>query len=42
MTLQEIPTCLGLGATIQIHPVTTPEELTKGVTAIRQTSHKYY
>jgi hypothetical protein len=35
------PLFLGLGATIQIHPVTTTEDLTKGVTAIGQAAHKY-
>ena len=31
---------LGLRATIQIHPVTNPEDLAKGVRAIGQAVHK--
>jgi hypothetical protein len=30
-----------VGATIQIHPVMTSEDLREGVTAIEQAAHKY-
>jgi hypothetical protein len=35
------PLFLGLGATIQVHPVMTPEDLAKGTPAIEQAAQKY-
>jgi hypothetical protein len=35
------PLFIGLGATIQIHPVMTPEDLAKGTQAIEQAAQKY-
>jgi hypothetical protein len=35
------PLFLGLGATIQVHPVMTPEDLEKGMPAIEQATQKY-
>jgi hypothetical protein len=35
------PLFLGLGATIQVHPVMTPEDLAKGTPAIEQAARKY-
>jgi hypothetical protein len=35
------PLFLGLGATIQVHPVMTPEDLGKATPAIEQAAQKY-
>jgi len=35
------PLFLGLGATIQVHPVMIPEDLAKGMLAIEQAAQKY-
>jgi hypothetical protein len=35
------PLFLGLGATIQVHPVMTPEDLGKGAPAIEQAAQRY-
>ena len=35
------PLFLGLGATIQVHPVMIPEDLAKGMPAIEQAAQKY-
>jgi hypothetical protein len=35
------PLFLGLGATIQVHPVITPDDLAKGAPAIEQAARKY-
>jgi hypothetical protein len=35
------PLFLGLGATIQVHPVMTPEDLAKGTPAIEEAARKY-
>ena len=35
------PLFLGLGATIQVHPVMTPEDLEKGMPAIERAAQKY-
>jgi len=35
------PLFLGLRATIQVHPVMTPEDLAKGTPAIEQAAQKY-
>jgi hypothetical protein len=35
------PLFLGLGATIQVHPVMIPEDLQKGAPAIDQAAQKY-
>jgi hypothetical protein len=35
------PLFLGLGATIQVHPVMTPEDLGKAAPAIEQAAKKY-
>jgi hypothetical protein len=35
------PLLLGLGATIQVHPVMTPEDLAKATPAIDQAAQKY-
>ena len=35
------PLFLGLGATVKLHPVMTPEDLQKGTPALQQAAEKY-